>query len=81
MTADQIAALIRTALPRAEVRVVGPDEVHFEAIVVAPEFEGKRTLARHQMIYAALGGRVGGEIHALSITACTPGEWQARQAP
>lgn len=78
MTTEQLAALIRAALPQAEVRVASPDEVHFEAVVVAPQFAGQRTLARHQMIYAALGARMGGEIHALSITACTPEEWSRR---
>lgn len=78
MTNEQVAALIRAALPQADVRVSSPDEVHFEATVIAPQFEGRRTLARHQMIYSALGGRVGGEIHALSIVACTPEEWRAR---
>lgn len=79
MTAEEIANLIRAALPQAEVRVASPDEVHFEATVVAAQFVGRRSLARHQLVYAALGGRVGGEIHALSIQAYTPEEWQSRQ--
>ncbi len=74
MTAEQLAALIRAALPEAEVTVNTADEVHFESTVVAPQFAGMRTLARHQMVYAALGGRMGGEIHALSINARTPEE-------
>ena len=48
--------------------------------MVAAEFAGKRPLARHQMVYASLGDRMGGEIHALSIQALTPEEWQARKA-
>lgn len=79
MTTEQVAALIRAALPKAEVRVSSPDEVHFETVVVAPQFEGRRTLARHQMIYAALGPLVGAQIHALSIVAHTPAEWASKE--
>jgi acid stress-induced BolA-like protein IbaG/YrbA len=75
MTAAEVAALITAGLPGAEVRVVSDDDVHFEAVVVAREFEGKRSLARHQLVYAALGGRMGREIHALSLKAFTPDEW------
>jgi acid stress-induced BolA-like protein IbaG/YrbA len=53
------------------------DNTHFEALVVAEEFEGKRPLARHQLVYRCLGALVGNEIHALSIRAMTPAEWQA----
>ena len=44
-------------------------------IVVAPQFAGKRSLQRHQLVYATLGAAVGREIHALSIEAHTPEEW------
>ena len=74
MHPDAVAALIRTALPGAEVRVESDDQTHFAARVVAAEFAGKRAIARHQMIYRALGERVGREIHALSIEALTPEE-------
>ena len=50
---------------------------HFEAVVVASQFAGKRTLQRHQMVYAGLGERMGREVHALSIQAFTPDEWRA----
>ena len=52
------------------------DNTHFEALVVAAEFSGKRLLARHQMVYKCLGSLVGNEIHALSIIAMTPDEWR-----
>jgi len=52
------------------------DNTHFEALVVAAEFEGKRPLARHQLVYKTLGALMGNEIHALSIRAFTPDEWQ-----
>ncbi|MEM1262305.1 MAG: BolA/IbaG family iron-sulfur metabolism protein [Pseudomonadota bacterium] len=80
MLPDEIAALIRTALPDATVQVVSDDNTHFEALIVAAEFAGKRPIARHQMVYASLGDRMGGEIHALSIRALTPDEWQAQSA-
>ena len=74
MHPDAVAALIRAALPGAEVRVESDDQTHFAARVVSSEFAGKRSIARHQMVYRALGGRVGREIHALSIEALTPEE-------
>ena len=74
MHPDAVASLIRTALPGAEVRVESDDQTHFAARVVSAEFAGKRSIARHQMIYRALGERVGREIHALSIEALTPEE-------
>ncbi len=81
MTAEQVAELIRTGLPGAEVRVESEDETHFAARVIAREFEGRRVLARHQLIYGTLGPRMGREIHALSIEALTPGEWASRAGP
>ena len=74
MTPDQIAALLRAALPETQVEVVSDDHVHFAVRLVGPVFEGLRPLARHQLVYKALGERVGGEIHALSIEALTPAE-------
>ena len=70
----QVAELIRAALPGAEVVVESADQTHFNARVVSAAFEGRRSLARHQLVYASLGERVGREIHALSIEALTPGE-------
>jgi acid stress-induced BolA-like protein IbaG/YrbA len=79
MNPTDVAALIRTALPDAVVQVHSEDNTHFAARVVSATFAGQRSLARHQAVYAALGGRVGGEIHALSIEALTPEEWTAAQ--
>ncbi len=76
-----VAELIRTALPDAEVVVQSDDQTHFNARVVSESFQGLRGLARHQLIYRALGSRVGREIHALSIEALTPQEVLARRAP
>jgi acid stress-induced BolA-like protein IbaG/YrbA len=76
MTAEEVAHLIRAALPRAQVNVRSDDDVHFAARIVASEFSGKRGVARHQLVYRALGERMGREIHALSIEALTPEEAQ-----
>jgi acid stress-induced BolA-like protein IbaG/YrbA len=78
MNPEEVARLIRAGLPGAEVRVESEDNTHFAARVVAREFDGKRSLARHQLIYRALGERMGREIHALSIEALTPEESQQR---
>jgi acid stress-induced BolA-like protein IbaG/YrbA len=80
MTAEQVAELIRAGLPQAEVRVASEDDTHFEAQIISSTFEGKRSLARHQLVYATLGDRMGREIHALSIKAYTPEEWRASGA-
>ena len=74
MDADTIRNLIETGLPGARADVQGDDGVHFEARVVSAAFAGKLPLAQHRMVYATLGERMGGEIHALSIKALTPDE-------
>lgn len=78
MDPTQVEALIRGAFPGAEVSVASDDNTHFAARVIAAEFAGKRVIARHQLVYRALGERVGREIHALSIEAFTPEEWAAQ---
>ena len=79
MTADEVTQLIQAGLPGAQVRVLTDDDTHFEAIVIAAQFDGKRSLQRHQLVYAGLGPRMGREIHALSIQAYTPAEWQTER--
>ena len=74
MNADVIRQLIETGLPGASAQVQGDDGVHFEATVVCDAFAGKLPLARHRMVYASLGGRMGGEIHALQLRTLTPAE-------
>ncbi len=71
-----VATLIEADFDNAVVKVVSDDNTHFEALIVAQEFEGKRQILRHQMVYRSLGALVGNEIHALSIRALTPAEWQ-----
>jgi acid stress-induced BolA-like protein IbaG/YrbA len=80
MHPTQVAELIRAALPGAEVAVASDDQTHFTARVVSESFTGLRSLARHQLVYRALGERVGREIHALSIEALTPAEASASAA-
>jgi len=75
MHSTEIESTIRQGLPGSTVVVRTEDQTHFEAIVVAPQFSGKRALARHQLVYGLLGSAVGREIHALSIQAFTPEEW------
>jgi len=74
MNPEDVARLIRTGLPGAQVHVQSDDNTHFAARVVAAEFTGKRSLARHQLVYRTLGDAMGREIHALSIEALTPEE-------
>ena len=76
MSPSDIGQLIEAGFEAAEVEVMSDDNTHFEAIVIAQEFAGKRSLARHQLIYKTLGSLMGNEIHALSIQAFTPDEWQ-----
>ncbi len=74
MNPEEVARLIRAGLPGADVRVQSEDQTHFTARIVAEQFTGLRSLARHQLIYRTLGERMGREIHALSIEALTPAE-------
>jgi len=72
--------MIEAGLPGAQVRVESDDNTHFAAMIVASQFEGKRMIQRHQLVYATLGERMGREIHALSMQAWTPAEWASRAA-
>ena len=74
MDSSTVQNLIRQGMPGATVEVIGPDGVHFEALVVSPAFAGKLPLARHRMVYATLGDLMGGAIHALSLRTLTPEE-------
>ena len=74
MRPEQIRELIERALPGATVEVRGDDGAHFEATVVCAAFEGEAPLARHRMVYAALGPSVGAEIHALALRTLAPAE-------
>jgi acid stress-induced BolA-like protein IbaG/YrbA len=78
MDAASIQAMIEKGLPGARADVRGDDGVHFEAEVVAAQFAGKLPLARHRLVYAALGELMGGAIHALALKTLTPEEAAAR---
>jgi acid stress-induced BolA-like protein IbaG/YrbA len=78
MDPRDIAALIEQNLPGATADVQTDGQGHYEATVICAAFAAKRSLQRHQMVYATLGTRVGREIHALAIQTFTPEEWQAR---
>lgn len=78
MNPDIIRQMIETGLPGAVADVSGDDGVHFEARVIYAGFAGKLPLARHRMVYATLGDKMGGEIHALSLKTQTPDEAGAR---
>lgn len=75
MEPAEIKALIENGLPGADARVFSEDNTHYAAVVIAEQFDGKRSIARHQMVYGCLGTLMGNEIHAMSIRAHTPGEW------
>jgi acid stress-induced BolA-like protein IbaG/YrbA len=79
MNPEQVAELIRAAIPDAAVQVQSEDNTHYAARVISAAFAGMRGVARHQLVYRSLGERVGREIHALSIEAHTPAEWSALQ--
>ncbi len=79
MDPSKITRLIEAGFDDAVVKVSSDDNTHFEAVIVAREFDGKSLLARHQLVYQTLGTLVGNEIHALSIRAHTPDEWQQQQ--
>lgn len=74
MQADEIERLIRAALPDAEVTIrdLAGDGDHYAAHVVTPAFAGKSRVQQHKLVYDALGGRMGGELHALQLTTATP---------
>ena len=75
MNPQQVAELIQRGLEGSQASVRSEDNVHFEAVVVAAAFAGKRPLQRHQLVYAALGPAMGNEIHALALKVFTPDEY------
>ena len=77
MNADQIKNLIAANLACQHISLDG-DGRHWFSTIVSAEFEGKRAIQRHQMVYATLGDKMKTvEVHALSIKAYTPAEWAA----
>jgi len=74
MAAADIEAMIKTALPDAEVTItdLAGDGDHYAAHVVSASFAGMNRVAQHKAVYAALGGRMGGVLHALQVTTAIP---------
>lgn len=78
MTASELQQLIATGLTCQHLEVDG-DGRHWQAVIVSSAFEGKRLIARHQMVYATLGQRMHtDEVHALSMKTYTPTEWASQ---
>jgi acid stress-induced BolA-like protein IbaG/YrbA len=71
---DDVRRYIAQGLACQHLEVRG-DGHHFEAVIVSDAFEGKSRVARHQLVYAALGERMREEIHALSMQTLTPAQW------
>jgi len=74
-TPEQVRDYIAGGLACQHLEVNG-DGQHFFATIVSDAFEGKRLIARHQLVYKALGDRMREEIHALSMKTLTPAEWK-----
>lgn len=74
MAAADIESLIKAALPDAEVTItdLAGDGDHYAAHVVSAAFAGKPRVKQHKIVYEALGGRMGGELHALQLTTAVP---------
>lgn len=74
MPANEIEALIKAALPDATVTIedLAGDGDHYAATVVSAIFRGKSRVQQHQLVYAALRGRMGGELHALALQTSAP---------
>ncbi len=69
MNANEIKNLIKESIPDATVKIeaLQDDGDHYSAIVISKEFENKTKIQQHQMVYKALKGRMGGELHALAL--------------
>jgi acid stress-induced BolA-like protein IbaG/YrbA len=72
---DKVEAMIQTALPDAQVTVLSNDGEHFEVTVISSQFEGKRRVQQHQLVYGAVKEAMATEaIHALALNTLTPSE-------
>ena len=74
MPAGEIEKLIKEAFPDADIKItdLAGDNDHFAAMVTSSAFKGKTRVQQHQMVYEALKGRMGGELHALALQTSTP---------
>jgi len=69
MSSDAIIAMIKEAMPDADIEMIdlAGDNDHWKAVIKSAAFSGKSRIQQHQMVYAALKGKMGGELHALSL--------------
>ena len=69
MSADDLESLLRAAFADADIEIqdLAGDGDHYKAIIRSSAFSGKSRVAQHQMVYAALQGKMGGELHALAL--------------
>ena len=76
MDANDIERLIKASFPDAqvEIRDLAGDGDHYAATITSTAFKGKSRVQQHQMVYAALKGRMGGELHALALTTQAPAD-------
>ncbi len=74
MQAEEIEELIRSSIPDAQVEItdLAGDGDHYSARVVSESFRGMPRVKQHQRVYEALGGRMGGALHALQLTTASP---------
>ena len=74
MTAPEIEALIKAAIPdaRVDIQDLAGDGDHYAATVVSEAFRGRSRVQQHQHVYAALRGRMGAELHALALQTSAP---------
>jgi len=74
MTRDTLEGFLTEAFPDAEIMLtdLAGDNDHWQAEIVSPQFTGKSRVAQHQMVYAALKGKMGGELHALALKTRAP---------
>lgn len=74
MEQSVLESMIKQALPDAVIEIIDTrgDSNHYQAKVVSSSFEGLSKIKQHQLVYAALKGKMGGELHALALTTATP---------
>jgi|TARA_B100000809_G_scaffold181879_1_gene179644 stress-induced morphogen len=76
MESAEIVQLIQDSIPDAEVRIddLRGDGDHYSALVLSASFKGKSRIQQHQLVYKALKGRMGDQLHALALKTGTPAE-------
>ena len=78
MQEEEIKQLLERNIPNVMVTITG-DGTHFQAIIVSEVFAGKTPVQQHQIVYRALGNRMGTDIHALSLQTYTPEQWDRKK--